>query len=70
MKKTYSTSQAAKLIGVHVVTLKRWLADRKMRTSVSMPTNGRTYWRFTRADVGRFRKFKALQRPGPKKRKK
>jgi excisionase family DNA binding protein len=71
MKKTYSTTEAARRIGVHVVTLKRWLARGKIRPSVAVAMNGRTLWRFTARDVARFRRFGAALRPGPKvKRKK
>jgi excisionase family DNA binding protein len=69
--KTYSTSQTAKLIGVHLVTLKRWLASRKIRPSIGTPMDGgRTLWRFTASDVKKFRKFKGTLKTGtkPKKR--
>jgi hypothetical protein len=69
MKKTYSTTRAAKLIGVHVVTLRKWLAARKMRPSVATPMDGRMLWRFTDSDVVRFRKFKGTLKPGRKPRK-
>jgi len=69
MKKTYSTKQAAKLIGVHFVTLKRWLAARKIRPSIGTPMNGRTLWRFTDTDVDKFRRFKGTQKTGPKPKK-
>jgi excisionase family DNA binding protein len=68
--KTYSTRQAAKLIGVHFVTLKRWLASGKLRPSIGTPMDGRTLWRFTTADIAKFRRFKGTQRPGPKAKKK
>ena len=69
---TFSTPQAAKLIGVHWVTLRRWLAEGKIRPSVAVPMDGRTLWRWTKADVDRARRFKATQKPGrkPKKGKK
>ncbi len=66
MKKTYSTTRAAKLIGVHVVTLKRWLASRKIRPSIGTQMDGRTLWRFTDADVARFKRFKGTLKPGRK----
>jgi len=68
--KTCSTRQAAKLIGVHIVTLKRWLASGKIRPSIGTPMDGRTLWRFTDADVERFRKFKGTLKSGPKPKKK
>jgi hypothetical protein len=66
--KTHSTQQAAKLAGVSYITLRRWLADGKIKPSVGVPFGAKTLWRWTLADVARARKFKATQRPGPKKR--
>ena len=68
--RTFSTQQAAKLIGIHWVTLRRWLADGKVRPSIAVPMDGRTLWRWTKADVERARRFKATQKPGPKPKKK
>jgi len=67
MKKTYSTQQAARKMGVSFRTLNRWLALGKIRpsTAVKMP-NGRTFWLWTDADIARGRKVKAAQKPGPK----
>jgi predicted site-specific integrase-resolvase len=72
MKKTYSTQQAAKRIGVSFRTLNRWLASGLIRPSVAIPMGGgRTLWRWTEIDIARGRKVNATQRPGPKvKRKK
>jgi len=65
--KTYSTQQAARLAGIHYVTLHRWLAAGLIKPSVAVPMNGgRTLWRWTAADVGRVRKVKATQKRGPK----
>jgi len=66
--KTYSTKQAAKMIGVSYVTVRRWLSDGQIRPSQGTPYDGRTLWRWTLADVERARRFKATQKPGPKKR--
>ena len=68
--RTFSTQQAARLIDIHWVTLRRWLADGKVRPSVAVPMEGRTLWRWTKADVERARRFKATQKPGPKPKKK
>ncbi|MGA8308956.1 MAG: hypothetical protein WB755_02935 [Terriglobales bacterium] len=68
--RTFSTPLAASLIGVHWVTLRRWLAERKVRPSIAVPMDGRTLWRWTKADVERARRFKAMQKPGPKSKKK
>jgi len=67
--RTYSTNQAAKLIGVHPVTVRKWLASGKVRPSVAVPMDGRTLWRWTAADVEKARRFKATQKPGPKPKK-
>ncbi|MGD0909726.1 MAG: hypothetical protein ABSA96_19255 [Candidatus Acidiferrales bacterium] len=67
MKKTYSTAQAAKKIGVGFRTLNRWLALELVRPSMPIPIGGgRTLWRWTDADIAQARKVKATQKPGPK----
>jgi len=67
MKKTYSTQQAARKIGVSFRTLNRWLALDLIRPSMAIPMDGgRTLWRWTDADIARGRKVKAKQHPGPK----
>jgi hypothetical protein len=77
---TCSTQQAAKRIGIHWVTLHRWLAAKKIRPSVAVPIDGgRTLWRWTEKDIakleklkqgtyrkGRGRKLKAPKSIGPK----
>jgi predicted site-specific integrase-resolvase len=65
-KKTYSTPQAAKKIGVSFPTVHRWLRDRKIRPSKAIPLEGRTLWLWTDADIAKGRKVKAAQKPGPK----
>ena len=65
--RTYSTEEAAQLIGVHPVTVRHWLAAKKFRPSIAVPMGGdRTLWRWTDADVRRARKYKGTTRPGPK----
>ena len=67
MKKTYSTQQAARKMGVSFRTLNRWLALELIRPSMAIPMDGgRTLWRWTDADIVRGRKVKAKQHPGPK----
>ena len=67
MKKTYSTSEAAKKIGVALRTINRWLADGKIRPSVAVPMGGgRTLWRWTEADIARARKIDRTPGPKPK----
>jgi predicted site-specific integrase-resolvase len=65
-KKTYSTPQAAKKIGVSFITLHRWLRDGKIRPSVAIPIDNRTLWAWTDADIAKGKKVKAEQKPGPK----
>ena len=68
MKRTYSTSEAAKKIGVALRTINRWLADRKTRPSVAVPMGGgRTLWRWTEADIARARKIDRSPGPKPKR---
>ena len=67
MKKTYSTQQAARKMGVSFRTLNRWLALGLIRPSIAIPIDrGRTLWRWTDADIAKGRKVKAKQHPGPK----
>ena len=53
------------MLGIHWVTLRRWLTDKKIgpkvRPSVAIPFNGRTLWRWTKADVERVRNYKAAR---------
>ena len=58
MKKTYSTRTAARLAGISLVTLNRWMAAGKVRASITVPMDGRTLHRWTTADVERVRKYK------------
>ncbi len=57
--KTYSTKQAAKLAGVHWVTLHRWITAGKVRPPQAIPMNGGKLWRWTDRAVERVRKYKA-----------
>ncbi len=54
----YSTEEAAKLAGVHRVTLLHWLASGKVRTSQNIAMSGKTYRRWTDADMNRLRRYK------------
>ena len=65
--RTYSTREAAQLIGIHFITLHHWLGAKKIRPTIAVPIGGgRTLWRWTDSDVRRARKFKDTARPGPK----
>lgn len=67
MKKTYSTQQAAKKMGVSFRTLNRWLERDLIRPSVAVPMGGgRTLWRWTEADIAKGRRLDATLKPGPK----
>jgi len=67
VKKTYSTQQAAKKIGVGFRTLNRWLALELIRPAIAVPMGGgRTLWRWNDADIAKGRKVADAQRPGPK----
>ena len=67
MKKTYSTQEAARKMGVSFRTLNRWLELGLLRPSMAIPMGGgRTLWRWTDADIVKGRKVKAAQKPGPK----
>lgn len=57
--KTYSTKQAARLAGIHWITLHRWVTDGKVGPSQAIPINGRKYWRWTVRDVKTVREHKA-----------
>ncbi len=68
MAKTYSTKRAAKLIGVHPLTLHRWLREGMIRPA-GIPIEGRTIWRWADKDIAKARKLKGKQKPGPKPKK-
>jgi hypothetical protein len=57
--RTYSTQQAAKRVGIHWVTLHRWLAAKKVRPTIAVPMGGgRTLWRWTEKDLAKLEKLK------------
>src|SRR4051812_39831884 len=47
VRRTFSTDQAASKAGIHPVTLRRWLSQKKVRPSIAVPYDGRTLWRWT-----------------------
>ena len=65
-RKTYSTPEAARKIGVSFPTLHRWLRQKKIQPSQAIPLKGRTLWLWSDADIAKGRKVKAAQKPGPK----
>jgi hypothetical protein len=57
--KTYSTPEAAKLIGVSVITLHRWLGARKIQPYGIELGDGRKLWQWNDRDIAEGRKLKA-----------
>jgi excisionase family DNA binding protein len=62
--KTYSTPEAAKLIGVSVITVHRWLAAGKIRPFGIELGDGRKLWRWNDRDIAEGRRLKGLQKRG------
>ena len=58
MKKTYSTKEAARRVGIHWVTLLRWQADNKVSPSEEIGMNGGKHWRWTAKDIHRIKEYK------------
>ena len=58
MRKTYSTKQAARRVGIHWVTLLRWQADGKVSASEEIGMNGGKHWRWTAEDIIRIKAYK------------
>ena len=71
--KTYSTAQVARMVGVHKVTLQRWLLSGKVREPRRIRNGGVNARIWTNRDVERVKKYKAasyMKGRGPKQRKK
>jgi|ERR1700730_16614338 len=66
MPKTFSTPRAAKLIGVHVITVHRWLAEGLIEPASVELEDGRKLWRWTDADIAAAIKLKESRKSGPK----
>jgi len=58
MDRTYSTSEAAKQIGVNRVTLQRWLIEGKVREPKKVSVGGVEVRIWTDRDVERVQRFK------------
>jgi predicted site-specific integrase-resolvase len=63
--KTYSTLEAAKLIGVSVITAHRWLAAGKIRPFGIELADGRKLWRWNDRDIAEGRKLKGFAETRP-----
>lgn len=71
VNKTYSTKDVARRVGVHWVTLHKWIAAGKVRPSHQIGFNGGKHWRWTEQDIARVMKYKAKNyRKGRGKKKK
>jgi predicted site-specific integrase-resolvase len=62
--KFYGTPAAAKLVGVHYLTLHRWLEAGKVKPKGIELADGRKLWQWTDEDIEKARKFKAEQKLG------
>src|SRR5712692_411886 len=58
LSRTYSTKEAAKKVGVHWMTLHKWLAACKIRPSAQINMNGGKHWRWTAKDMSKIKKYK------------
>jgi len=58
VKKTYSTKEAARQVGIHWVTLLRWQAGGKVSASEEIGMNGGKHWRWTAKDVFKIEEYK------------
>jgi excisionase family DNA binding protein len=65
MSKTYSTEEAAKLIGITRITLQRWISKKRITPSISVPMRGKTLWRWTPDDIRRAKLLRGTFKPGP-----
>ena len=66
MPKYYTTKQAAKMVGVHFLTLHRMLAADKIKPKGIPLPGGKTLWQWSDADIA---KAKALKLPKGRPRK-
>jgi excisionase family DNA binding protein len=68
--KTYTTSEAAKQIGVSRQTLQAWIAAGEIDAPKLIGEGKATLRLWAKADIERARKVKGTLRPGPKRKKK
>jgi len=69
-RKTYSTGDAAKQIGVSRQTLQAWINSKSIPTPMLEKVGRVSIRLWTDADIERARKFKGTLKPGPKMKKK
>jgi len=58
LSRTYSTKEVAKKVGVHWMTLHKWLAAGKIRPSAQLDMNGGKHWRWTPKDIAKIKRYK------------
>jgi excisionase family DNA binding protein len=68
--KTYTTSEAARQIGVSRQTLQTWIAAGEINAPKLIGEGKATLRLWTKADIEKIRKFKGALRPGRPRRKK
>ena len=56
--KPLSTNEVATAVGVHTITLERWLAQEKVKSPKRLEVGGRVVRLWTVSDVERLRKYK------------
>jgi len=61
-----STSEVARQVGVHPITLERWLSQDAALAPKTLRSGRRVVRLWTPQDVARLKRFKANQRRGPK----
>jgi len=66
MSKAYTAVQAARMAGVGIQTIHRYLRDKKIEPKGIPLGDGRTLWQFSTADVEKVKKLRAESRPGRK----
>ncbi len=54
-----STPKVARMVGIHIVTLERWIAAGKVKPSERIRVGSQTYRLWTTRDVERVKKYKA-----------
>lgn len=62
--KTFTTSQAAKQIGVSRQTLQAWIAASEIEAPTLIGEGNATLRLWTKADIEKAKKFKGALRPG------
>jgi excisionase family DNA binding protein len=63
--KTYTTAEAAAMIGVSRQTLYAWMASGQIDSPTTIQLGKRSMRLWSKADIARARKLKGTLRPGP-----